>query len=116
VSRGLDGYSAFKGDAIFLASMSPVEYLVEKRRLPDKTLRMLQVALTDFSFGFRLVPLDLRVVDALAYMPRDEVPDLLDYVIGCYAAVECSLPASSTLCEVPWSPQRLAVYSQTMLQ
>jgi PIN domain nuclease of toxin-antitoxin system len=75
------------GDPIFVASMSLVEltYLVEKRRLPESALRILRVALTDSSFGFRLVPLDLKVTDALAHVPRNEVPDLPDRVIAATA-------------------------------
>ena len=86
--------SAFSGgDPIFVASMSLVEltYLVEKGRLPASALGVLRVSLSDFSFGFRLVPLDLRVVDALAHVPRNEVPDLPDRVIAA-TALALNLP------------------------
>ncbi len=75
------------GDPIFVSSMSLVEstYLVEKRRWPESALRMLRVAPTDSSFGFKLVPLDLRVVDALEHVARNEVPDLPDRVIAATA-------------------------------
>lgn len=75
------------GDPVFVASISLVEmrYLVEKRRLPENALKMLRVALTGSSFRFRLVPLDLRVVDALAHVPRSDIPDLPDRVIAATA-------------------------------
>jgi PIN domain nuclease of toxin-antitoxin system len=75
------------GDPIFVASISLVEltYLVEKRRRPESALKMLRVALTGSSFGFKLAPLDLRVVDALQRVLRNEVPDLPDRVITATA-------------------------------
>src|SRR5580658_11050047 len=69
--------SVESGDPIYLASITLVEltYLVEKGRVPANAMKALREALQDLSFGFALVPLDLRVADKLREIPRTDVPD-----------------------------------------
>jgi PIN domain nuclease of toxin-antitoxin system len=64
------------GDPAYVASISVVEltYLVEKGRVPAAALEILRKSLTDPSFGLSVMPLDLAVADALAKVPREDVP------------------------------------------
>jgi PIN domain nuclease of toxin-antitoxin system len=75
------------GDLIFAASITLVEltYLAEKGPVALEALILLRVSLTDPSFGFPLAPLDLAVADAIARIPRDQIPDLPDRVIAATA-------------------------------
>jgi PIN domain nuclease of toxin-antitoxin system len=76
------------GDPAYVASISVVEltYLVEKGRVPAAALEILRESLTDPSSGFSVLPLDLAVADALAKIPRKDVPALPDRVIAATAA------------------------------
>jgi PIN domain nuclease of toxin-antitoxin system len=81
------------GDPAYVASISVVEltYLVEKGRVPAAALEILRKSLTDPSSGFSVLPLDLAVADALAKIPREDVPDLPDRVIAA-TALSLNLP------------------------
>jgi PIN domain nuclease of toxin-antitoxin system len=86
-SRALEAATK-AGDPITIASISLVEirYLTEKGRLSAAVLdRILQEA-EDHLGAFRLAPLDLAVVRAMAHISRDEVPDLPDRVIAATAS------------------------------
>lgn len=82
----LDATSA-AGDPIFLASISLVEtcYLVEHARLPRNVLERLYAALVGPDAPFALAPLDAAVARAVERVPRTEVPDMPDRVIGATA-------------------------------
>ena len=71
-----------------------VTYLVEKRRLDSATRDFLLQALQDPESAVELVPLDYEVADALARVPRDEVPDMPDRIIAA-TAVHLGLPLVS---------------------
>jgi len=82
-----------RGEPAYVASMSVVEltYLVEKGRVPAAALEILRRSLTDPSFGLSVLSLDLVVADALAKIPRQDVPDLPDRVIAA-TALSLNLP------------------------
>ena len=71
-----------------------VTYLVEKGRLDSATRDFLLQALQDPESAVELVPLDFEVADALARVPRDEVPDMPDRIIAA-TAVHLGLPLVS---------------------
>ncbi len=81
------------GDSVYVAAMSVVDltYLVEKGRVPAAALEILRESLTDPSFGFSVMPLDLAIADAVANVPRNDVPDLPDRVIAA-TALSLNLP------------------------
>jgi PIN domain nuclease of toxin-antitoxin system len=60
-------------------------YLVEKGRLPAAAREQLLRALDDASNPCSLVPLDRLVVDALARIPRNEIPDLPGRIVAATA-------------------------------
>ncbi|MCC6490310.1 MAG: type II toxin-antitoxin system VapC family toxin [Candidatus Hydrogenedentes bacterium] len=72
------------GYPVYLPSMCLVEltYLVEKGRLPATALDRMRQSVEQASCGFLLAELDLRVVDSVRLLPRDQVPDLPDRVIA----------------------------------
>lgn len=71
-----------------------VTYLVEKGRLDAATRDFLLQALQDPESAVELVPLDFGVANALAGVPRDEVPDMPDRIIAA-TAVHLGLPLVS---------------------
>ncbi len=75
--------SLIEGRRIYLPSICLVEmnYLVEKGRIPAMALTDLRHGISIPVFGFVLAPLDLDVIDAIARVPREQVPDLPDRVI-----------------------------------
>jgi PIN domain nuclease of toxin-antitoxin system len=76
------------GYLIYVPSICLVEltYLAEKARLPFAARQVLMNALDDPSGPYELVPLDRRVADALATVPRNEVPDLPDRIVAATAS------------------------------
>src|SRR5579875_3101135 len=76
-----------RGDRIGLATISLVEivYLIEKSKIPATTFPTIQQLVLDPSRGLELVPLDEGIVQALATVPRTQVPDMPDRIIAATA-------------------------------
>jgi PIN domain nuclease of toxin-antitoxin system len=78
--------AAASGDRIGVSSISLVEiiYLIEKRRVDPSTLQRI---LTLIALGTLLaeVFVDRDVANALATLPRDQVPDMPDRIIAATA-------------------------------
>ena len=75
------------GVEIFIPSVALVEvvYLCERQRVPgDRIDRILALPHTPGSC-YRVIPLDESVVQALRRIPRDQVPDMPDRIIGATA-------------------------------
>lgn len=91
----LDRASA-EGHPIYVPSVCLVEltYLVEKAKLPEAARQILIRALDDPSGPYVLAALDRRVAEALASVPRSEVPDLPDRIVAA-TAVALQVPLVS---------------------
>ncbi len=76
-----------KGHPLFIASITLVEiiYLVEKARLPDAALDILNETLDEPRPPLVVVPLTRKVVERLHEVPRDMVPDMPDRIIEATA-------------------------------
>ncbi len=85
--------TASAGDTVYLPSISLVEliYLTEKRRLPLSALHALMQELGAQDSAFRVAPLDIRVVEALFRIPREDVPDMPDRIVAA-TALSLGLP------------------------
>ncbi len=79
--------AAAQGDQIGVSAISLAEivYLVEKGRIPAETLTRLQHTLRHPDDVLTEVPVDGNVVASMQTLPRDEVPDLPDRLIGATA-------------------------------
>ncbi|WP_341528618.1 type II toxin-antitoxin system VapC family toxin [Nostoc sp. UHCC 0302] len=68
---------------IYIPTICLVEivYLQERRRISANMKYQLDTALADKSSGLELVNLTTEIVDALATIPRDTVPDMPDRII-----------------------------------
>ncbi|WP_026736355.1 type II toxin-antitoxin system VapC family toxin [Fischerella sp. PCC 9605] len=75
------------GYSIYVASISLIEviYLVERGRIPEIALELLNKALSESNTGFVIVPLDLGVAQMLRKIPRDMIPDMPDRIIAATA-------------------------------
>lgn len=75
------------GELIYISTISLVEiiYLVEKKRLSQEILNTIKNALNSNNFGLALSELDINVVDKLAEIKRDIVPDMPDRIIAATA-------------------------------
>jgi len=84
------------GDRIGLATISLVEivYLIEKNKIPAATLQTIGQLVQDPSRGLDLVVLDEGVTQALATVPRAQVPDMPDRIISA-TAVRLRVPLIS---------------------
>ena len=84
------------GDRIGLATISLVEivYLIEKNKIPAATLQTIGQLVQDPSRGLDLVVLDEGVTQALATVPRAQVPDMPDRIISA-TAVRLGVPPIS---------------------
>lgn len=76
-------------------TVAEVTYLVEKGRLDRTQLDQLIAGLRRPDFGFRIHPVDLAVVEALARIPRASVPDMPDRIIAA-TALHLGLPLVTT--------------------
>lgn len=74
--------------------MVEIQYLVEKGRLSPDDQRALIAAVDDLQNPARVVPVDRAIVDALAQVSRDEVPDMPDRIIAA-TAVSLGVPLLS---------------------
>jgi PIN domain nuclease of toxin-antitoxin system len=85
--------TAASGAPIFVPTICLVEivYLVEKRRLPETARARLTEHLGRPDADLKLTPLDWAVADALARVPRDQVPDMPDRIIAA-TALQLGLP------------------------
>jgi PIN domain nuclease of toxin-antitoxin system len=83
-------------DEIGVASISLVEiiYLMEKGRVVPHTLQTIQRLLHDSTYGLRLIELDESIAEALATIPRVQVPDMPDRIIAA-TAVQRGVPCIS---------------------
>jgi PIN domain nuclease of toxin-antitoxin system len=82
------------GEPISVASISLIEmiYLVEKNQIPANALQILLNGFNSSSnFTFKLVPLDLNIIQAVQKIPRNIVPELPDRVIAA-TALHLNLP------------------------
>jgi PIN domain nuclease of toxin-antitoxin system len=75
------------GSGIFVSAISVVEviYLVEKGKVPSAALQGLVTTLNDPGEAMHLLPLDGKVTQAVAQVPRHLVPDLPDRIIAATA-------------------------------
>lgn len=78
--------AASAGDEIAVSSISLVEivYLMERRRIDDRTLDRVR-AILDGTEVFREVPVAGLIADAVGLVPRAEVPDFPDRIIAATA-------------------------------
>jgi PIN domain nuclease of toxin-antitoxin system len=78
---------------VFVSAISIVEitYLVEKGRLTASQLANLLALLRNPNSGIRVAAIDLDVSEHVAQVPRDQVPDLPDRIIGA-TALQMGLP------------------------
>jgi PIN domain nuclease of toxin-antitoxin system len=76
-----------KGDHIGVSAITIAEmvYLIEKGRIPATALNELHTATADPGAVLRHVPFDQNVAMKMTEVPRQEVPDLPDRVIGATA-------------------------------
>ncbi len=76
-----------KGDHIGVSAITIAEmvYLIEKGRIPATSLNELHTATADPGAVLRHVPFDQNVAMKMTEVPRQEVPDLPDRVIGATA-------------------------------
>jgi PIN domain nuclease of toxin-antitoxin system len=80
---------ALRGDQIGISTMTLIEstYLVEKGRLPGKSLQQMLDVLAQNDGLFREVVVDGSVAKALRQVPREQVPDLPDRIITATAVL-----------------------------
>jgi PIN domain nuclease of toxin-antitoxin system len=85
-----------RGDDIGLATISLVEmiYLIEKGKIAANTLQQITRIIQDPAVGLRLINLDEGVTQALATIPRAQVPDMPDRIISA-TAVRLGVPLIS---------------------
>jgi PIN domain nuclease of toxin-antitoxin system len=76
-----------RGDHIGVSAITIAEmvYLIEKGRIPATALKELHTATADPGAVLRHVPFDQNVAMKMTEVPRQEVPDLPDRVIGATA-------------------------------
>lgn len=76
-----------RGDSIIISAISLVEltYIIEKNRLPRTVLMDLRSRCYSSDSAFRVAPVDYPVTLALERIPRDQVPDMPDRIIGATA-------------------------------
>ena len=76
-----------RGDHIGVSAITIAEmvYLIEKGRIPATALNELHTATADSGAVLRHVPFDQNVAMKMTQVPRHEVPDLPDRVIGATA-------------------------------
>jgi PIN domain nuclease of toxin-antitoxin system len=80
-------FSPGGNDTVGVSSISLAEllYLEEKSRLPAGTPARLKSVLGTPAWALEEVPFSLVIVDAMARLPRDQVPDLPDRIIAATA-------------------------------
>ena len=76
-----------RGDHIGVSAITIAEmvYLIEKGRIPATALNELHTATADPGAVLRHAPFDQNVAMKMTEVPRQEVPDLPDRVIGATA-------------------------------
>lgn len=77
-----------RGDAAILAPticLVEITYLVEKGRISPHLRESLSAALRAGTSGVRVAPLTLEIADALARIPKSDVPDMPDRIIAATA-------------------------------
>jgi PIN domain nuclease of toxin-antitoxin system len=81
------------GGKIHVSAITIVElvYLTERGRIPIAALEKLEDRLRDPTSSFRLVPVDHQVARTTAQIPRDDVPDMPDRIVGA-TAVAMGIP------------------------
>jgi PIN domain nuclease of toxin-antitoxin system len=62
-----------------------VVYLCERQRVPDDRIDHILTIVRRPDTHYRLAPLDEPVIEALRRIPRDQVPDMPDRIIGATA-------------------------------
>ncbi len=79
--------AAVEGNQIGIASITLAEivYLIEKKRIPEPTLKQLLSAIEDENSVLIEIPLDKNVVKALVRVERIQIPDLPDRIIAATA-------------------------------
>lgn len=81
------------GFAVYVSAVTIVEitYLVEKGKLTTTQHTNLLAVLHDSNSGVRIAPVDLRVAEQVGTIPRSDVPDMPDRIIGA-TALQLGLP------------------------
>jgi PIN domain nuclease of toxin-antitoxin system len=81
------------GLPIHISAISIVEmiYLVEKERIPGGALNQVFESFSDTNSSFVVEPLSLTIAQALAQIPKDQVPDMPDRIIAA-TALSLNLP------------------------
>ena len=76
-----------RGEPLHVPTVCLVElvYLIEKGRLPLLVQDRIDAHLNDPDSGLELAPLDRNVANAIRRVPRDQVPDMPDRIIGATA-------------------------------
>ncbi len=74
---------------VSVGSFLDLRYLADSGRLPLPTVEHAR-SIVDGD-AFRVVPLDLPILDAMAVVPRDQVPDPFDRIIAA-TAIHLDLP------------------------
>ena len=79
--------AAAQGDQIGVSpiALAKIVYLVEKDRIVADALTRVRLTLRHPDEGLTEVPVDGQVVEYMQVLPRDEVPDLPDRIIGATA-------------------------------
>src|SRR5688572_730467 len=80
-----EGFNQGTGVGISAITMIEIIYLAEKGRVPAESITSLQGILDEPGSTLQLIPIDKSVVDALAKVPRDAVPDMPDRIIAATA-------------------------------
>lgn len=84
------------GAGVYVSVISIVEitYLVEKGKLPETALTLLEQALQGADSGLKVAPLSLEIAQQLRQTPRNIVPEMGDRMIAA-TALALGLPLIS---------------------
>jgi PIN domain nuclease of toxin-antitoxin system len=76
-----------QGSFIYVSAISIVEinYLVEKRRLPEIVLQRLLEAISDVDIVLNIIPVDLNISLMIRQINRENVSDMPDRIIAATA-------------------------------
>ena len=77
------------GEPVYISAISLIElrYLAEHGRVPQQAISDLIDASEDEDRTLIIVPVDTKVAQSLAAIPRQEIPDMPDRIIAATAAM-----------------------------
>ena len=86
-ARAAIAAAAAAGQPLYVFSISIVEmtYLSERGRIAAEAMERLRTALDEPSALMHVAPLTRAVADAVASVPRDQIPDMPDRIIAATA-------------------------------